>query len=206
MTDEEQVTTPALGSLVTVRRKTPETDVEVTLRLGTAGNCHRQTGIGFLDHLLCAFGRLGRMDLELRCQGDLHVDEHHAIEAVAIGLGRAVLRASGVRAGIRRFASSYVPMDEALVRAVVDVSGRPFLGWRVPRLRERIGEFPVEMAEHFWLSFATHSGLTLHVDGPAGTNQHHLLEAIWKAVGRALSEALEHDPGVVGLPSTLGPT
>ncbi|MCO5171340.1 MAG: imidazoleglycerol-phosphate dehydratase HisB [Planctomycetes bacterium] len=175
---------------VALERKTKETHVEVALDLDGQGAFDGGTGLGFLDHMLSAFARHGHLDLTVRCQGDLHVDEHHSVEDVALTLGQAVAQATGDRAGLARFGHSYVPMDEALVRAVLDLSGRPWLVWRVPRLRERVGDLPVELAEHFWHSFAQAGLLTLHVECLYGTNQHHVLEACWKAAGRALAEAV----------------
>jgi imidazoleglycerol-phosphate dehydratase len=187
-----------------IERRTKETEVVVALDLDGQGSHRGGSGLGFLDHMLAAFARHGRFDLELACQGDLHVDEHHSVEDAALVLGQAVAAACGDCAGLTRFGHAYVPMDEALVRAVVDLSGRPFLAWKVPVLRERIGDLPVELAEHFWRSFAQEARLTLHVECLAGANQHHVLEATWKAVARALAMAVARDPRVVGVPSTKG--
>ena len=185
-------------------RKTLETEVEVRLDLDGSGSWKGGTGLGFLDHMLAAFARHGLFDLELRARGDLHVDEHHTVEDAGIALGQAVARATGDKAGLARFGHAYVPMDEALVRAVLDLSGRPWLAWKSPRLRERIGDLPVELAEHFWHSFAQHAQLTLHVECLAGQNQHHVLEATWKAVARALAAAVTVSPRIQGALSTKG--
>jgi imidazoleglycerol-phosphate dehydratase len=192
------------GRRATVERRTKETHVVVTLDLDGRGEARVRTGLGFLDHMLAAFAKHGLLDLEVTCEGDLHVDEHHSVEDVAITLGTAIARATADKAGLVRFGHSYVPMDEALVRAVLDLSGRPWLAWRVPRLREKVGDLPVELAEHFWHSVAQHGGITLHVEALAGTNQHHLLEAVWKACGRALLHAVERSPRIEGPLSTKG--
>ncbi len=188
----------------TVSRKTSETDITVTLDLDGAGEATVCTGIGFLDHMLTAFSKHGRFDLTLTCAGDLHIDEHHSVEDSAIVLGQAFVDALADAAGVERFGTAYVPMDEALVRAVVDLSGRPYLVWKVPALRETIGDLPVELASHFWRSFAEHARITLHVEALYGDNQHHLLEGVWKACGRALKEAVRRDGRTDAVPSTKG--
>lgn len=188
---------------VSLERKTRETHVQVALDLDGRGDFEGGTGLGFLDHMLAAFARHGQLDLTVRCQGDLHVDEHHSVEDVALTLGSAMAAATGDRAGLARFGHSYVPMDEALVRAVLDLSGRPWLEWKVPRLRERVGDLPVELAEHFWRSFAQQGALTLHVECLYGANQHHILEAVWKAAGRAVAQAVGPSEGG-GVLSTKG--
>ncbi len=188
---------------VSLERKTKETHVQVVLDLDGRGELEGGTGLGFLDHMLAAFAKHGHLDLTVRCTGDLHVDEHHSVEDVALTLGQAVAAATGDRAGLARFGHSYVPMDEALVRAVIDLSGRPWLVWKAPRLRERVGDLPVELAEHFWHSFAQQGALTLHVECLYGSNQHHILEAAWKAVGRALAQAVGPSRGE-GVMSTKG--
>ena len=187
-----------------VERRTAETHVQVTLDLDGQGQFAGTTGLGFLDHMLAAFAKHGLLDLEVRTRGDLHIDEHHSVEDTAITLGQALAEALGDKAGISRFGHSYVPMDEALVRAALDLSGRPWLVWKAPRLRERVGDLPVELAEHFWHSFAQHGGVTLHVECLYGSNQHHILEGVWKAVGRALSLAVAPAPRGGGVPSTKG--
>jgi imidazoleglycerol-phosphate dehydratase len=189
---------------VEVSRKTSETDVRVVLDLDGRGQSTVATGIGFLDHMLSAFAKHGLFDLEVRCAGDLHIDEHHTVEDTAITIGQAIAKAVGDKSGLTRFGHAYVPMDESLVRAALDLSGRPWLTWKVPRLREKVGELPVELAEHFFFSLAQHAQLTLHVEALSGTNQHHLLEASWKALARALREAVAIDPRVSGPLSTKG--
>ena len=186
------------------RRKTRETEVRVAFTPYGEGTFSGRTGLGFLDHMLAAFAQHGLFDLEVECTGDLHIDEHHSVEDTAITLGLAFAKATGDRAGIVRMGHAYVPMDEALVRAAVDLSGRPWLGWAVPVLRERVGDLPVELAEHFWHSFAQHAGVTLHVDCVRGRNQHHVLEATWKACARALAAALAPRARGAGVMSTKG--
>lgn len=188
-----------------VTRKTSETDVRAAIGLDGPPGFTGTTGLHFLDHMLSAFARHGGFALEVRCRGDLHVDEHHSVEDTAIALGQALAKAVGDKAGLARFGHSYVPMDEALVRAALDLSGRPFLVWKVPRLRERVGDLPVELAEHFFHSLAQHGGVTLHIECLHGTNQHHVLEAVWKAVAKALGAAVTVDPRAGGaVPSTKG--
>lgn len=186
------------------RRTTRETDVRVAVELDGSGAATVATGIGFLDHMLAQFARHGLFDLEVSCQGDLHIDAHHTVEDVAITLGEAIGEALGDKAGIVRFGSAYVPMDEALARAAIDVSGRPFLVFKVANPRDRVGDLDVELVEHFWQSLATAARCTLHVELLYGRNQHHIVESCFKAVARALSAAAARDPRVVGVPSTKG--
>lgn len=185
-------------------RETRETRVRVRLDLDGAGDARVTTGIGFLDHMLAQLARHGLFDLEVACQGDLEIDGHHTVEDIAITLGETFAEALGDKAGIVRYGAAYVPMDETLVRAVVDLSGRPFLVYRAENTRDRVGDFDVELAEHFWLSFATAARCTLHVELLYGRNQHHILEAGFKAVARALSAATRRDARVAGVPSTKG--
>jgi imidazoleglycerol-phosphate dehydratase len=186
------------------RRTTRETDVRVAIDLDGSGEANVATGIGFLDHMLAQFARHGLFDLEVSCQGDLHIDGHHTAEDVAITLGEAIGEALGDKAGIVRYGSAYVPMDEALARAVVDLSGRPFLVFRVENPRDRVGDLDVELVEHFWLSLATAARCTLHVELLYGRNQHHIVEGCFKAAARAFSAATRRDPRVSGVPSTKG--
>ncbi len=186
------------------RRTTRETDIRVAVDLDGKGEADVATGLGFLDHMLSQFARHGLFDLEVACQGDLHIDGHHTVEDVAITLGEAFAEALGDKAGIVRYGSAFVPMDEALVRAVVDFSGRPFLVHRVENPRDRIGDLDTELVEHFWLSFATAARATLHVELLYGRNQHHIVEGQFKAVARACSAAILRDPRVSGIPSTKG--
>ncbi len=184
-------------------RDTSETKIRVSLDLDGSGRASVASGLGFLDHMLTAWAKHARFDLELTCDGDLEIDEHHSVEDAAIVLGRAFAEAVGDKAGIERFGTSWVPMDEALVRAVVDLSGRPWLTWKVPALREMVGDLPVELAPHFWRSFAEQARVTLHVECLDGNNQHHVLEAVWKSCGRALAAAVCRTGGD-DVPSTKG--
>ncbi len=188
-------------------RKTHETEIAVRVELDGTGSADVQTGIGFLDHMLDALARHGLFDLRVRCTGDLHVDGHHTTEDVGLVLGQAFLAALGDRRGIARFADATVPLDEALVRAVVDVSGRPSLHFDVPLPSDqpRIGEWDAALLPEFWRAFATEARLTLHLDGIRGDNAHHLAEACFKAAARALDAATRLDPRRGdAVPSTKG--
>lgn len=187
-----------------VTRRTKETDIRVALRLDGAGASRIETGIGFLDHMLDLFARHGLFDLEVSCRGDLQIDDHHTVEDIAICLGQAFREALGEKKGITRFGSAYVPMDETLARAVVDLSGRAYLVYRVENTRERIGAFSTELAEHFWHSFAEHARCNLHIEVFYGRNQHHILEAGFKSTARALSQAVSRDARIEGVMSTKG--
>jgi imidazoleglycerol-phosphate dehydratase len=187
-----------------VRRKTKETDVRVRIDLDGRGASSVATGVPFLDHMLDLFARHGLFDLEIECRGDLEVDDHHTVEDTAISLGRAFAEALGDKAGVARYGSALVPMDEALCRAVVDLSGRFYLVYEVETRRDTVGNFSVELAEHFWRSFAEAARCNLHIDLLRGRNTHHVLEAAFKAAARALRQAVERDPRVVGVPSTKG--
>ena len=187
-----------------VRRRTKETDVRVRLGLDGAGRAEVSTGVPFLDHMLELFARHGLFDLEVECRGDLHIDDHHSVEDVAITLGQALAEALGDKAGVTRYGSAYVPMDEALCRAVVDLSGRFYLVYEVETRRQNIGNFSVELAEHFWRSLAEAARCNLHIDCLRGRNTHHILEGTFKAAARALRQACERDPRVSGVPSTKG--
>lgn len=187
-----------------VRRTTKETDVRVRLSLDGSGSSQVSTGVAFLDHMLELFARHGLFDLEVECRGDLHIDDHHSVEDVAITLGQALAKALGDKRGIARYGSAYVPMDEALCRAVVDLSGRFYLIYEVETRRQTIGNFSVELAEHFWRSLAEAARCNLHIDCLRGRNTHHILEGTFKAAARALRQAVERDPRVSGVPSTKG--
>ncbi|MCA8965648.1 MAG: imidazoleglycerol-phosphate dehydratase HisB [Planctomycetes bacterium] len=186
----------------TLRRTTRETDVHCTLGLDGLGDATVDTGVPFLDHLLTALARHGGLDLQLRCAGDLHVDDHHSVEDCAIVLGQCVDAALGDRAGIRRFGHAYAPLDEALVRAVVDLSGRPFAVVDLPWRREAIGGLSLENVPHALATFATHARLCLHLDALRGDNDHHRAEAAFKALAVALRQAWAR--GGDGVPSTKG--
>jgi imidazoleglycerol-phosphate dehydratase len=187
-----------------VRRRTKETEVRVSLALDGAGRSQVATGLAFLDHMLDLFARHGLFDLEVECRGDLEIDDHHSVEDIAITLGQAFAESLGDKRGINRYGAAVVPMDEALCRAVVDLSGRFYLVYAVETRRHMIGNFSVELAEHFWRSFAEAARCNLHIDLLRGRNTHHILEASFKATARALREAVTIDPRVVGVPSTNG--
>ena len=187
-----------------IRRKTKETDIRVALVLDGSGRADVDTGVPFLNHMLELFARHGLFDLEVECRGDLEIDDHHSVEDIAITLGQATLQALGDKAGIARYGSSLVPMDEALCRAVIDLSGRFYLVYEVETRRDMIGNFSVELAEHFWRSFAEAARCNLHLDCLRGRNTHHILEGTFKATARALRQAVERDPRIVGVLSTKG--
>ncbi|HLG17495.1 MAG TPA: imidazoleglycerol-phosphate dehydratase HisB [Blastocatellia bacterium] len=186
------------------RRTTRETDVQVKIDLDGRGSSKISTGIGFLDHMLDLFARHGLFDLEIACSGDLNIDGHHSVEDIAITLGQAFSEAVGDKSGVVRFGAAYVPMDETLVRAVVDLSGRAFTVYRVPRVRDRIGDLDVELVEHFWRSFAGEARCNLHIELLYGANQHHILEAVFKSAARALSAATRVSERIEGVLSTKG--
>ena len=195
--------TDRVGRRVSLTRTTRETDIGLTLDLDGTGSTAIATGIGFYDHMLGAFAHHGLFDLEIRATGDLAVDEHHTVEDVALVLGSAFAEALGDRAGIVRFGDARVPMDEALASAVVDVGGRPYAVIDLPFHGERVGELPLQLIEHAFEAFARTSGTSLHVSG-TGRNDHHLAEAAFKALGRAMRAACESDPRRTGVASTKG--
>lgn len=188
-----------------ITRTTSETDITVRLTLDGSGQAEVATGVGFLDHMLTAFARHALVDLVVRAQGDLHIDFHHTTEDIGIVLGQAIARAVGDKRGIVRYGSAVVPMDEALVDAALDLSGRPFLAWSVAFERDKIGEMDTELFEEFFRALAMNGLMTLHVTQRAGRNAHHVAEACFKAVARALRMAAETDPRAPGaIPSTKG--
>jgi imidazoleglycerol-phosphate dehydratase len=188
-----------------ISRKTKETRIRVRLDLDGTGQADVSTGIGFFDHMLEALARHGLLDLEVQCTGDLHIDGHHTVEDVGIVLGQALAQALGDRAGIRRYADATVPLDEALVRAVMDVSGRPFLSYHVDIPRwQMLGDYDVFLTPEFFRALALNAGLTVHIDLVRGENPHHIVEALFKAFGRVLDQATAVDPRVRGVPSTKG--
>ncbi len=188
-----------------VARKTNETDITVEVALDGTGRHDCATGIGFIDHMLDQLSRHSLIDMTVRCAGDRHIDDHHSVEDVGIALGQAVAEAVGDKRGIRRYGSCLLPMDEALVRAALDLSGRPFLVWKVDFRSEKIGAFDTELVREFFTAFAMNARMTLHVERLDGLNSHHVAEACFKAVARALREAVEEDPRQAGaLPSTKG--
>lgn len=193
-----------MGRLAEVQRRTLETDIVVRLNLDGQGSFSGSSGIGFLDHLLAQVTRHGLMDLELEAKGDLNVDSHHTVEDIGLTLGQALRQALGVKKGIARYGSAWVPMDEALVLAVVDLSGRPFLDFQVELASTRIGELETEVLPEFLRALVTEGGITLHVRQFAGRNTHHIAEAIFKALGQALRQAVSFDQRLEDVLSTKG--
>ena len=188
-----------------IRRATKETDLHVRVDLDGKGDAHIHTGIGFLDHMLEALARHALLDLTVEAQGDLQVDGHHTVEDTGIALGLAIARALGDRAGIRRYGDALVPLDEALVRAVVDVSGRPYLSYNIDIPKwQMLGDYDVFLTPEFFRALVLNAGLTAHLDLVRGDNPHHIVEAAFKAFARALDAAIALDPRVVGVPSTKG--
>jgi imidazoleglycerol-phosphate dehydratase len=187
-----------------VERKTRETDIRLRLDLDGEGKSRIATGIGFFDHMLTAFSTHGRFDVELRCKGDLHVDAHPSVEDVGIALGQALREALGDKKGIVRFGHAYVPLDEALSRCVIDLSGRPYLHYDVTFKARQIGEMPTELFEDFFWALADHGRLNIHLEAIRGRNAHHIAETLFKSAARALSMAVARDPRVKGIPSTKG--
>jgi imidazoleglycerol-phosphate dehydratase len=188
-----------------VRRTTKETDVEVTLDLDGAGSATIATGVGFLDHMLELFARHSRIDLTVKAKGDLHIDQHHTTEDVGITVGQAVKQALGDMVGVTRYADVHVPMDEALTRVALDLSGRPFLVFKVAFSHDKIGTFDTEMVREWFQAFAVHAGVTLHVETLYGDNNHHISESCFKGLARALRAAVALDARFKGeVPSTKG--
>ncbi len=185
-------------------RKTSETEITLRISLDGEGRSSIRTGIPFFEHMLTLFSRHSLIDLDVEAKGDIEVDYHHTVEDVGLALGAAFMKALGDKSGIRRYGSAYVPMDEALARVVVDCSGRPYLAYEVPRGVEAIGLFPFQLVEEFLRAFSVQAGLTLHVSILAGRDAHHMAEAIFKALGRALDVAVSRDDRVKGIPSTKG--
>ena len=189
----------------TITRKTNETDVSVTVGLDGSGKASITTGVGFFDHMLEQIARHGLFDLDIRTVGDLHIDTHHTVEDTAIALGQAFAKALGDRAGITRYGHATVPMDETLSRVALDISGRPYLVWRVAFTQPRLGALDTELISHVFHSFAQHAGITLHAENLYGCNNHHIAESLFKALARALRQAVAIDPGQQGrVPSTKG--
>jgi imidazoleglycerol-phosphate dehydratase len=188
-----------------VERKTTETGISARVALDGTGTFSIKTGVGFFDHMLEQLARHSLTDIEVAATGDLHIDAHHTVEDTGIALGQAIAQALGDRKGIRRYAHAYLPMDETLVRAAVDVSGRPYLVWSVAFPRAKIGEFDTELVREFFQAFAVNAGITLHVALLHGDNSHHIAEACFKAVARSLADAVAIDPRQKGrVPSTKG--
>jgi imidazoleglycerol-phosphate dehydratase len=189
----------------TISRTTSETDIHLTLDLDGSGQAELSTGVGFLDHMLTALARHGLFDLHVQATGDLHIDDHHTVEDVGIVLGQAFAQAIGDKRGIRRYGQALVPMDEALIEAAIDISGRPLLVWSVAFSVPTIGTMDTELFEEFFRAFAHNALITLHVTQKAGRNAHHIAEGCFKALARALRMAAELDPRAAGvIPSTKG--
>ena len=189
----------------TISRKTAETQIDVEIDLDGTGQYDNQTGVGFFDHMLDQLARHALIDMTVRAKGDLHIDDHHTVEDVGIVLGQALAQAVGDKKGILRYGSCLLPMDDALVRAALDLSGRPFLVWKVEFAAPKIGTFDTELVREFFTAFAMQGGITLHVEALDGINAHHVAEAAFKAVARALRDALETDPRKAdAIPSTKG--
>ncbi|MCF3593796.1 imidazoleglycerol-phosphate dehydratase HisB [Rhodobacteraceae bacterium LMO-12] len=188
-----------------VTRKTAETEISVEIALDGSGAYDNQTGVGFFDHMLDQLARHSLIDMKIRCTGDLHIDDHHTVEDVGIALGQALTRALGDKKGIRRYGSCLLPMDDTLVRSALDLSGRPFLVWSLDLPTQKIGTFDTELVREFFQAFSTHGGITLHVEALHGLNSHHIAEAAFKSVARALRDAVETDPRKGdAIPSTKG--
>ncbi|MBE5803644.1 MAG: imidazoleglycerol-phosphate dehydratase HisB [Clostridiales bacterium] len=188
----------------TISRETKETSITLTIDLDGSGKTQLDTGVGFFDHMLDALSRFALVDLEVSCKGDLYVDEHHTIEDIGICLGKAIRDALGDRVGIRRVGSAYMPMDEALAFAAIDISGRPYLAFTADFASLRCGDMGTQMAEEFFRAVTVNAGLTVHLNVMAGRNDHHKLEALFKAFGLALRDAMAPDPRVTGVLSTKG--
>jgi len=197
--------TAAADRTAEVTRNTAETRISVGINLDGSGKASLSTGIGFFDHMLDQIARHGLIDLDIRCEGDLHIDGHHTVEDVGITLGQAFAIAVGDKRGIRRYGHAYVPLDEALSRVVVDFSGRPGLHMEVPFTSGMVGAFDTQLTYEFFQGFVNHAGVTLHIDNLKGVNAHHQAETVFKAFARALRAALERDPRAAGvIPSTKG--
>ena len=193
-----------MARIATKKRTTKETDIEVTLNLDGTGNNQIDTGIGFFDHMLDGFARHGLFDLELHVSGDLNVDCHHTIEDVGIVLGGAIREALGDKAGIKRYGSFLLPMDETLAMCAIDLSGRPYLNYQAEFTCERLGTMDTEMIREFFYAVSYSAGMNLHIKVLSPGNNHHMAEAMFKAFARALDEAVSHDPRVKGILSTKG--
>lgn len=194
-----------MGRRAAIERKTSETDIRITLDLDGSGECRIQTGVPFLDHMLAQVARHGRLDLSVDAKGDLPVDLHHTVEDVGIALGDAVSQALGDKAGIARYGAARVPMDESLASATIDLSGRPFLVFQAPQLKGRIGDFDADLVREFFQGLTNHLRANVHLHVEYGQNLHHMVEAAFKATGRALDQATRRDPRLQGgVPSTKG--
>lgn len=188
-----------------IKRKTAETDIYLKIRLDGKGESKIDTGCGFMDHMLTLFAKHSRFDMEITCKGDTNVDYHHSVEDIGICLGMAFCDAIGDKRGIRRYGDITLPMDEALILAAVDISGRDYLGYKLDIPTQKVGDLDTELIEEFWLGFVRNAKITLHINKLAGTNSHHIIEGAFKAVGRALGYAAGKDPMLFNeIPSTKG--
>lgn len=190
--------------IATIQRDTTETQIELTLNLDGEGQRELDLPVPFLRHMLDGFAKHGGFDLTVRARGDIDIDDHHTVEDIGIVLGQAFKQAIGDKAGIRRYGNRFTPMDEALAQATLDISGRPFLVFNGAFPKEYVGTFNTELVEEFFRAFSSNSGVTLHINIHYGTNTHHMIEAVFKAFGGALSEAVHRDPNIKGIPSTKG--
>ncbi len=189
----------------TITRKTAETQISVTINLDGTGRYDNQTGVGFFDHMLDQLSRHSLIDMTIRAEGDYHIDDHHTVEDTGIALGQAIAQAVNDKKGINRYGSCLLPRDDALVRAALDISARPFLVFNLDMPTQKIGNFDTELVREFFQALSTHAGLTLHIDQLHGLNSHHIAEAAFKSVARALRQAVEIDPRMSkALPSTKG--
>ncbi len=202
--DESNRSASQPARTASVERKTHETDVSLSLNLDGTGTDEVSTGIGFLDHMLSLLARHSLIDLSVRAAGDLHVDQHHLTEDVGICFGDALQQALGEKSGLRRYGWALMPMEESLVSVAIDLGGRPFLVWQVAMPTEKVGDFDTQLVQEFWRAVSNHARMNLHVRLEYGSNSHHVAEAIFKAVARALAQAIERDPRVQGVPSTKG--
>jgi imidazoleglycerol-phosphate dehydratase len=193
-----------MARMADIQRTTTETEISLSVHLDGSGQCRVETGVGFLDHMLTHLAKHSLMDLEIRCRGDLHIDAHHTVEDIGICMGKALVVALGDKQGLRRYGSACLPMDDCLVTAAVDLGGRPYLHWQADIPNEQLGAFHSSLAEEFWRAVSSAGLLNLHVILHHGRNAHHMIEAIFKAVSRALCSAMEIDPRRSGIPSTKG--
>lgn len=194
----------SMNRTATIERSTKETSIKLSLNLDGTGISKLSTGIPFLDHMVEQISRHGLIDLEIDAKGDLEIDAHHTVEDIGICLGEALREAIGDKAGIVRYGHAYVPLDEALSRVVLDLSGRPGLEYQIDFPKETVGGFDVELFKEFFQAVSNHGRITLHIDAIRGNNNHHIIETVFKAFGRALRMAVESDPRVTGIPSTKG--
>lgn len=187
-----------------IQRKTAETQIQLKLKIDGTGKGEVDSSLPFLDHMLTLWAKHGFFDFKLKSKGDIEIDDHHLVEDIGIALGNALAKAVGDKKGIKRYGIAYVPMDEALAQVILDVSGRPYLVYRVVLSKKKIKDFDIDLIEHFFEALVQRSGLTLHIHVPYGRNPHHVLEAVFKAFGRALDQALQIDPRIKGVLSTKG--